>query len=100
MEETHMNTTSFTPRISVTFVNNFNRIKLCTTELPALPQKGDFIYLDDLPYEVFTNQWLLTSDGRLQIEIRLMPAIDQTGERPFSHPNESELAARWHKLDE
>jgi hypothetical protein len=100
MEETHMNTTPFTPRIPVTFFNGFSRIKLCAMELPALPQQGDFIYLEELPYQVLNSSWFLNADGHWRIHIFLMPAIDQAGERPFSYPEEHELAARWKKLDE
>ena len=83
------------PSIPVTFVNGFSRRKLCRSILPALPHPGDFLDLGVLPYQVTGHNWRLTPDGLVEIYVVLLPQLDETGDRPFSYPEEEHLPAVW-----
>lgn len=81
--------------IHVTFVNGYSYQSLCTAVLPALPHPGDHLALGTLAYQVTGCDWTLTPDGRIYIRVILLPAVNAEGERPFSYPEEKQLAVQW-----
>ncbi|MCL4266090.1 MAG: hypothetical protein KJ069_22970 [Anaerolineae bacterium] len=81
--------------IRVTFVNGYSGQTLCTAVLPALPHHGDHLALDTLAYQVTGCDWQLYPDGRVHIQVILIPGLNAEGERPFSYPEEKQLAAQW-----
>ncbi|HRQ42268.1 MAG TPA: hypothetical protein PLD25_30490 [Chloroflexota bacterium] len=81
--------------LSVTFVNGYSGQFLCTTLLPALPHPGDHLSLGNLAYQVTGCDWQLFADGRVHIQVILLPGLNAEGERPFSYPEERGLAAQW-----
>ncbi|MBX3061276.1 MAG: hypothetical protein KF770_32875 [Anaerolineae bacterium] len=81
--------------LSVTFVNGYSGQSLCTAVLPALPHPGDHLTLDMLAYQVTGCDWQLFPDGRVYIQVILIPGLNADGERPFSYPEEKHLATRW-----
>ena len=81
--------------IPVIFVNGYTARALCAAALPALPHPGDDVYLGDLAYQVTGHDWMLTPDGQLRIHVRLLPQVNDEGERRFSSPEESRLPAIW-----
>lgn len=81
--------------IPVIFANGFTGQTLGKAALPTLPHPGDRLYLDTLAYQVTGHDWHLAPDGRVEITITLLPQVDQSGERPFSYPEEPHLPAIW-----
>lgn len=74
----------------VRFYNVFVAHHLLDAVLPALPQQGDWVFLGPLGYEVARCQWHLPLTEDQPIEIYLQPLPDDTGEIPFSYPQEAE----------
>ena len=74
----------------VRFYNVFTTHHLLDAVLPALPQQGDWVFLGPLGYEVIHRQWQLPLAEDQPIEIFLRPLPDETGESPFSYPQEAE----------
>lgn len=87
-----------THAIPVTFISGNTLRILCRATVPTLPFPGDFLDLGSLAYQVTGHNWRLTPDGRLDIHIVLIPQMDETGERPFSYPEEKEMPALWAAL--
>ena len=81
--------------ISVIFINGYLRRRLCTAILPALPHPGDEVYLGTLAYQVTGHNWYLTPNGQIDIHVVLLPQVNESGERPFSYPEETRLAKTW-----
>lgn len=81
--------------LTVTFVNGYSGQSLCTAVLPALPHPGDHLSLGDLAYQVTGCDWQLYADGRVHIQVILIPGLNAEGERPFNYPAEKHLAAQW-----
>jgi hypothetical protein len=72
------------------FYNVFTTYHLLDAVLPALPQQGDWVFLGPLGYEVIHRQWQLPLAEDQPIGISLRPLPDETGEVPFSYPQETE----------
>lgn len=90
--------TPHTPSIPVTFISGNTFRILCRATLPALPFPGDFLDLGVLAYQVTGHNWRLTPDGKVNIQVVLIPRPDETGERPFTYPEEKEMADLWATL--
>lgn len=84
--------------IPVAFISGNTFRKLGQTKLPALPNKGDFLALGTLAYQVTGRSWRLTPDGRVDILIVLVPLPDENGEWPTAYPEEKELPVLWETL--
>ena len=84
--------------IPVTFISGNTFRILCLAALPALPFPGDFLDLGSLAYQVTGHNWRLTPDGTVNIQVVLVPRYGENGERPFSYPEEKEMAELWATL--
>jgi hypothetical protein len=90
--------TPHSPAIPVTFVNGFSYRQLCQAVLPTLPHPGDFLNLGFLAYQVTGHNWRLTPEGLVEIDVVLLPQLNETGDRPFFYPEEDQLPAVWGQL--
>jgi hypothetical protein len=84
--------------IPVTFISGNTFRILCRATLPALPFPGDFLDLGILAYQVTGHNWRLTPDGSVNIQVVLVPRYGENGERPFTYPEEKDLAELWATL--
>lgn len=71
----------------------YGRVTVVLPHPPPYP--GDDLALGELAYQAPGCDWQLYADGRVHIQVILIPGLNAEGERPFSYLAKKHLTAQW-----